>query len=221
MKRPRTLIACAAIVAAVAGIAWGGLQWRQMRLHSSLTQVLCDTTAMRTGDLLFRNGLGNESLLVTSTSNGDYSHVGIAMSTPSGWRVIHAVPGEAPADQPDYLKCEPIDSFFDPHRALAGAVARVDCDDATAMAATWVAMSKVEGNVEFDHRYDLDDTTRLYCTELVRLAYMTQGIDLSEDRYAPTPGIGETGRIVYPEHLWVSPRLTHKKIFNTQLITNN
>lgn len=180
-----------------------------------------DTTAMRTGDLLFRNGLGNESLLVTSTSNGDYSHVGIAVSTPDGWQVIHAVPAEAPAHQPDYLKCEPIDSFFDPHRALAGAVARVDCDDATARAATRVAMSKVEAKVEFDHRYDIDDTTRLYCTELVRLAYMTQGIDLSEDRFAPTPGIGESGRIVYPEHLWVSPRLTHKKIFDTILITNN
>ncbi len=223
MKRGGSLRICAVaatVIILAATTVWGWLQWRQAKLQSSLMVVLYDTTGLRTGDLVFRNGLGNESLLVTSTSKGEYSHVGIAVATATGWQVVHAVPGEAAPDVPDYLKCEPIDSFFEPHRAMAGAMARVDCDDATAAAAAEAAMHKVMEKVEFDHKYNLDDTTQLYCTELVKLAYSKQGIDLSEDRYAPTPGIGESGRIIYPEHLWVSPRLVTKKTFKTTLYTN-
>lgn len=192
------------------------LAWRGARLQSSLARVLCDTTSLRTGDLVFRNGLGNESLLVTTSSGGEYSHVGIAIATPNGWHVIHAVPGEAPAHEPDYLKCEPIAQFFDPHRAMAGAMARVDCDSTTATAAALHALHKATSKIEFDHSYNMDDSTRLYCTELVVLAYGKQSIDLCQGRYAPTPGIGTSGRIIYPEHLWVSTHIATRQIFPAQ-----
>ena len=34
----------------------------------------------------------------------------------------------------------------------------------------------------FDHRYDLADTSEMYCTELVDFAYRKVGIDLAEGR---------------------------------------
>ncbi len=216
----RRILAIVVGLLVVAAAMLGWLAWREHAVHSRLARVLCDTTLLRTGDLVFREGLGNESMLVTSVSNGEYSHVGLAVSTPSGWHVVHAVPGESPAGEPDYLKCEPIDSFFDPHRAMAGAMARVACSDDVARAAVAAAINKVEGLVEFDHRYDMDDTTQLYCTELVGLVYRRQGIDLIEERYAPTPGFGASGRVVYPEHLWQSPHLTVKKAFSITYITN-
>lgn len=212
------LIATGIVVALLVAAAgtWGYLEWRHCKLMSTLVRVCYDTTLMHTGDLVFRNGLGNESLLVTTTSNGEYSHVGIALSTPSGWQVIHAVPGEAAPGEPEYVKCEPIEEFFDPHRARAGGMARVDCDSLTALAAARAAMGKVTAKVTFDNDYNLEDTTQLYCTELVRLAYMNQGIDLADDRWAPTPGINTTGRIVYPEHLWQSPRLARRYEFQVK-----
>lgn len=213
--KPKHIACTTAVVVVITALAATvALQWRHSNLSGRHAQVLYDTTMLRSGDLLFRNGLGNESLLVTSTSNGDYSHVGIAMSTPSGWHVVHAVPGEAAQGQPDLLKCEPIAVYYAPDRAMAGAWARVDCSNAQATNAARAAMHKVDERVLFDNMYDMDDTTSLYCTELVRLSYLGQGIDLSEDRYAPTPGIGLSGHIIYPEHLWVSGRLKEKKTFD-------
>lgn len=197
---------------------WGCMEWRHHKLMCTLVRVCYDTTTLRTGDLVFRNGLGNESLLVTTTSNGDYSHVGIAWATPQGWHVIHAVPGESEPGTPEYVKCEPIEEFFSPKRARAGGLAQVKCDSLTAMAAAQAAMEKVNTKVTFDNEYNLEDTTQLYCTELVRLVYKNQGIDLADDRWAPTPGINITGRIVYPEHLWVSPHLLRRIEFKVKHI---
>lgn len=200
----------------VAAGTWGCMEWRHRKLASTLVKVCYDTTLMRTGDLVFRNGLGNESLLVTTTSNGEYSHVGIALSTPGGWQVIHAVPGESGPGEPEYVKCEPIEEFFSPKRARAGGMARVDCDSLTAVAAARAAMAKVDAKVTFDNDYNIEDTTQLYCTEMAHLVYRNQGIDLADDRWAPTPGFNLTGRIVYPEHLWQSPHLARRYEFKVK-----
>ena len=206
------------LVAAAA--AWGWSQWRKARLAATHAVVLYDTTSLRSGDLLFRNGLGNESLLVTTTSNGNYSHVGIACATPQGWHVVHAVPSEAPVGEPDLLKSEPIAVFYDPGRAMAGGTARVRCSDSIAMAATLAALDKVAQRVAFDDDYDTGDTTRLYCTELVQLAYMRQGIDLAQGKYFHATGFSTSGHIVFPEHLWQSSHLESKREFPVKIETN-
>ena len=205
----------AAIVIAVAG-TWGYLQWRHHKLMSMLVRVCYDTTGMRSGDLVFRNGLGNESLLVTGTSGGQYSHVGIVYRTDAGTMVIHAVPGENVPGEPEYIKCEPMDSFFDPHRACTGGWVVIDCPDSVATAAASVALSKYKARVTFDNDYELADTTTLYCTELVRLCYLKQGIDLSEDRFMRTSGINREGTIVFPEHLLQSQRVSSHVEFPTR-----
>lgn len=210
------------VIVAIVFAVWKWLDTRQAQqhVHATLVQVLYDTTDMRTGDLVFRNGLGNESLLVTTTSNGDYSHIGMAYHTNKGWYVIHAVPGENEKDQPEYIKLEPISEFYNPERACAGGTARVDCSDEVAQAAVRHALYKKDKGVIFDNDYDMDDTTELYCTELVRLCYINQGVDLVEDRYAPTPGFGESGRVMYPEHVWQSPLAIKKRIFKFKEIIN-
>ena len=90
-------------------------------------QVVIDTTELRSGDLLLRNGLGTESRFVTGLSNGEYSHIAIAYKDTGGWYAVHAVPGETPHPKDtDYLKCEPIEEFYKQDRAKAGAIARVN-----------------------------------------------------------------------------------------------
>ena len=186
---------------------WLWLQHREKRLIEERTQVLCDTTCLRSGDLMFRNGLGPESFAVTTASNSDYSHVGIAYHMPSGWHVIHAVPGEAAAGEPEYLKCEPIAEFYDPTRAMAGATARINCSDATALNAAKAALKKVEQKVVFDNSYDHSDTTQIYCSELVWMAYKTQGIDLSQQH--------KDASTLYPEMMWTAPQVQSRKKFET------
>ena len=175
-------------------------------------QVQYDTVGLRNGDLLFRNGCGYESHVVTNMSAGDYSHIGIAYRTEEGWCVIHAVPGEAEEGEPEVLKCEAIADFYRCDRAKAGACARVHCTDSLADAAARHAMRLVERRVEFDNDYDLEDSSRLYCTELVRLVYADCGVDLCEKRRHKAPIIAK-GEVIYPEDIWKSPFIIQKKEF--------
>ena len=175
-------------------------------------RVQYDTVGLRNGDLLFRNGCGYESHVVTNMSAGDYSHVGIAYRTEEGWCVIHAVPGEAEEGEPEVLKCEAIDEFYRTDRAKAGARARVHCADSLADAAARHAMRLVERRVEFDNDYDLEDSSQLYCTELVRLVYADCGVDLCEERRHKAPIIAK-GEVIYPEDIWKSPFIIQKKEF--------
>lgn len=174
--------------------------------------VQYDTIGLRNGDLLFRNGCGYESHVVTNMSAGDYSHIGIAYRTVEGWCVIHAVPGEAEEGEPEVLKCESIAEFYRCDRAKAGACARVHCADSLADAAARHAMRLVERRVEFDNDYDLEDSSQLYCTELVRLVYADCGVDLCEERRHKAPIIAK-GEVIYPEDIWKSPFIIQKKEF--------
>lgn len=177
-------------------------------------EVLYDTNGLRNGDLMFRNGHGYESRVVTDLSSGCYSHIGIAYHDGIRWCVIHAVPGEVEKGEKEFLKCEAIGDFFRPDRAKAGAYARVECSDSVAETAAKHALMCVRRNVLFDNQYDLDDTSSLYCTELVRLVYSGCGIDLCEDRWHRAP-LFTKKPVIYPEDIWHSPLLSIKKPFET------
>lgn len=185
--------------------------------------VVADTIGLRDGDLLFRLGNGPESRLVTTASQGVYSHVGIATKVGSQWMAVHAVPGEnEDRNGPDTLKCEPVAEFFRPGRAVAGAVARIACSDSIAHAAAVYALEKVRARVLFDHHYRMTDTAELYCTELVWLAYLHQGIDLTgrQESVGSFPASGE--RYIFPSDLQNGPAVDYLREFCThRLETEN
>lgn len=175
-------------------------------------QVVIDTTGLRSGDLLLRNGLGTESRFVTGLSNGEYSHIAIAYKDTGGWYAIHAVPGETPHPKDtDYLKCEPIEEFYKYDRAQAGAVARVDCSTDVAIKAVAFALDKVKRKFQFDHKYRLADTTEYYCTELIHQAYLTAGIDLAGDRRHELPMPGTETYFIFPSDILESQHISSIK----------
>ena len=180
-------------------------------------QVMYDTTSLRNGDLLFRNGIGYESRVVTGLSDGKFSHVGIAYHDGRQWNVIHAVPGENEKDEPEYLKCEPISEFYYHTRAKLGGLARVSCTDSIANTVAERALYIVNSKVLFDNNYDMNDTTELYCTELVRLVYLAEDIDLCDDRWHRIPILNTKAHVIFPEDIWNSPLLIRKSIFNNKI----
>ncbi len=142
------------------------------------------TESLRDGDLVFRRGTGLTSQVVLAADkSGAYSHVGILKQEAGKWFVIHAVPGE-----PDYkgdedrVKMEPIEKFFAKERASSGAVMRVANAREAASKAAQHALSMFRAGVLFDHEYDLTDTMKMYCTELIDHVYRKEGIDLPEGR---------------------------------------
>lgn len=158
-------------------------------------------TEWREGDIIFRCGYGVESKAVTMRSAANYSHVGLLHydSLTNEWHVIHAVPAE---DEPEYLKSEPVSVFLSPNRARCGAWMRVNCSDSIAHRAAQYALSKVEQRALFDNDYLLDDSTQIYCTELVWRAYKAQGMDVSSGHAQPVPTIfSKEGKAIFPSDI--------------------
>lgn len=137
------------------------------------------------GDLAFRRGVGLTShiVLAAEDGNGMYSHVGIIKLIDGKCYVIHSVP-----DEPDFegdidrVKIEPIEEFFAPEKAVKGVVMRYSGNSQANLSSAQVAMSVAERRTPFDHKYDLTDTTEMYCSEMVDFAYRKAGVDLSEGR---------------------------------------
>ena len=161
------------------------------------------------GDLAFRRGTGLTSRIVLAADkSGDFSHVGILKQIDGKWHVIHAVPGEPDYENDvDRVKLESVESFFSTQRAAKGAVMRVENRTEAAERAAVHAFRLFQARILFDHDYDLADTTRMYCTELIDHVYKKEGIDLSEGHlsHIRIPGLG--GDYLLPSDIAQSDKL--------------
>lgn len=156
----------------------------------------------RAGDLAFRTGTGlYSSLLNLQAEQIQYSHVGVLVRENGQWLVVHAVPGEVEGpDDFERVKAETPALFFAPDRARHGALVHTGLPDARRLGER--ALRMVRDSVRFDGNFDLDDTTEVYCTELVYRLFLAEGIDLSEGRrsYANLPLLSGKGTLS-PEDL--------------------
>lgn len=161
------------------------------------------------GDVVFRRGTGLASRIVlTADSKGIYSHTGIVKKKKDKWYVIHAVPGEPDfKDEPDRVKMEEIEKFFAPQKAISGAVMRVEGDSATCCRAATSAERFHKAYILFDHHYNLEDTTEMYCTELIDYVFRKEGIDLVEGRISKLSLPGFNGNYLLPNDIAQSKKL--------------
>ena len=137
----------------------------------------------------------------------NHFHSGIDFKTQGvEGKAVHAVPGESQnIHDKDFLKCEPIEDFYQQNRACSGAFARVDCTDSIAWQALSFALDKVKRKFSFDHSYLLDDSNQYYCTELIYRAYLQAGINLADERRHEMPMPGTDGRFIFPSDILASP----------------
>lgn len=161
---------------------------------------------VRAGDLVFRRGTGVEGRVVTTLDRSTrYSHVGIVVDSAGGeWHVVHATPSEEGEGPQKRLRYDPVSEFFRTDRASEGGIYRVSCGDSCRVIAVRAALGWHAAGVEFDNGFRMDDSTKLYCSELVWAAYMRAGIDLCEDRRHRIPALPE---MVWPSDIFVSPLL--------------
>ena len=171
--------------------------------------------SMHEGDLVFRRGNGVAShAVVGADPDGRYSHIGIVARDGGEMVVVHSVPGEAGEDgAPDRVKVEAVASFFAPDKAREGALLHFTCDSTVARRAARLALEIAARGVEFDHDYDLGDTCRLYCTELVHHVYSRCGIDVTEGRRTHLALPGFTGDYIMPSDIYESTLFEVKYTF--------
>ena len=165
---------------------------------------------LREGDLLFRRGMGVVGrVVIAADDNGRYSHVGVATYTDGRWCAVHAVPDESDFEGDfDRVKCEPIEMFFDAMRAGNGAVYRSNLPDTTIRQAMSAALRLSVEQRPFDHDYNLEDTTALYCTEFVEHVFEQGGVSISEGRRTFMNFPSMTGDYIMPSDLIENNQLT-------------
>ena len=142
--------------------------------------MLSDTFSLLPGDLLFRRGtsLSSEAVIMADR-RGEFSHVGIVADSAGVMMVVHAVPDEPDfKGDPDRVKMETPASFFTTDKASKGVVCRPNDAEAGKRAAK-VALETYRRGTLFDHKYNSEDTTTMYCTELVVHCYRKAGYELT------------------------------------------
>ncbi len=142
--------------------------------------LLPDSCTLLPGDLLFRRGTSMTSnAVVMADRKGEFSHVGIVADSAGVMMVVHAVPDEPDfKGDPDRVKMESPASFFSTDRASKGVVCRPNDAEVGKRAAS-EALSIYHRGTLFDHQYNSDDSTTMYCTELIVRCYQKAGCELT------------------------------------------
>lgn len=161
-----------------------------------------DDIQLHEGDIVFRQGRSIASRAVLSADKaGYYSHIGIVVRYNDKWQVVHAVPDEPDYDgDTDRVKIDDLNTFFSSERANSGALMRV-ANDTLAQNAASKALDVFNKKTLFDHKYDLNDTSAVYCTELVYHVYNRQGLDLTEGRRSKVSIPGFRGTYIFPSDI--------------------
>ncbi len=165
---------------------------------------VCDIPAIFDGDLVFRRGRSIESYVVLSADgNVRYSHVGIACIDEKGQcAIVHAVPADDNTD--NKVRIEPLSTFWAHNNSSAGAVYRLSLNGDQRKTISNYVKDILAAKIKFDGAYDLHDSSKLYCTELIRNAYQYCGIDILD---------GNMDTIWFPKHIPI--------IFPGTLLKNN
>lgn len=161
---------------------------------------------LQEGDIAFRLGRSKESrAVVRADRSSTYSHVGIVVKEGEDWHVIHAVPTEEKHSDVHLMQNEPIAQFFQYALAKKGLIVRWENPEIDHQAVANYAKRKFQEGVPFDVAYDKEDSTAMYCTELVSRAYLSAGIDITEGRSKKI--IIFEHPIIFPSHILQNPHL--------------
>lgn len=166
---------------------------------------------LQEGDIVFRRGYGFASeMVVYNDADGKYSHVGVVVNGEKGLMIAHSVPG-GDAEENDIMRLERIEQFYSAESSSCGEIVRMELDSLQRRRLSEMAVAKANEKIPFDHNYDLEDTTALYCTELVQLLYRNIGIDLAEGRITRLNAPGFSSDYLMPSDIYQNRNL--KTIF--------
>ncbi len=152
------------------------------------------------GNLVFRKGRNNLSRIVTTLHKGVFSHVGILWKDNGRWSVIHA------SDEAGCVVSEPLDSFVSSAQATCWGVGHLRFSERQIGLFLSYAKEKLREKTSFDYTFNMAETSRMYCTELVYDASL----------YARMPLIRETRgqwRYLYPQDFWQNPKVSKRYFY--------
>ena len=147
----------------------------------SKEDTLKDADNLQPGDVVFRLGDSPESnAIMVADPEAAYSHVGIVVSYMNKMKIVHACPGDNfEINDSNLVRMDRPEVFFSNKNCLQGAIYRYANRDFAKKAAE-EAISMYENKIPFDFNFEAEDSSALYCTELVTLAYHKAGVELTD-----------------------------------------
>lgn len=125
------------------------------------------------GDVLLRCGEGFVSSLIAEFSGCGVSHCGVVVRDGEGWQVIHSISGRI-SDR-DGIRANSVEEFVS--QARPGSIyhlkPRLEVNRGAIVRRCYYHLKL---QAAFDHDFNLQEDNRLYCSELVRSAYLHGGM---------------------------------------------
>lgn len=166
--------------AALSALATAWLVWPDPENKFVTRYVLApaEVALLEPGDIILRRGSGLVSDFISSVLSEpfDVSHCGIVAEHDSALWVIHSV--SSSISDADGMQAHRLQDFVGQSKPGSVIVSRLRTDADRALIAER-AKGYLRRKVPFDHDFDLDDTTSIYCSELVwRIIRDEYGVDV-------------------------------------------
>ncbi|GAB4147339.1 MAG: hypothetical protein Fur0015_13390 [Ignavibacteriales bacterium] len=141
-----------------------------------------DLTTLQNGDVIFRRGIGIVSEMVLASDNScPYSHVGLIKIEDGKIFVIHSSPADV-IKKTNFVEKELIQSFLCDKVATDFEIMRVKSKSDLKKVINY-ADSLYHSKAEFDDEFDLIDSKKFYCTELIYKSFLNSGMDLTAGKF--------------------------------------
>ena len=131
-----------------------------------------DLDSLKEGDIVMRRGRSWLSHTIASFTTNGVSHCGLVVREGEDWIVIHSISGRI--SEIDGVRADKLDTFM--REAVPGSLwhasPRHSLDGA---AVAREGRKMLERGAAFDMDFDMDDPHKIYCSELVRNAYLGSG----------------------------------------------
>ena len=154
--------------------------------ESQSPRIAVNEAALRDGDVILLRTSSVRGLFVRVTDNaGDFTHAGIVRRRGGVVDVVHADP-ERGLDGNRAVRRVSLAAFANDARASDVAVFRLrdERNGAARAAAEWAGV-QAQKAVPFDEHFNLEDSTALYCTELLWRAFGHAGIRVAVTERRP------------------------------------
>ncbi len=163
---------------------------------------------LNNGDIIFRRGGSAMSFCVRAVDDkGFYTHIGIAAEINGKFYAIHSVPDEVPTGDFDRVKMEPINDFFEDDKALNGAVYRTKFSAEDLKIVTDETLRFYEKKVPFDDSYNIEDSTEIYCSELLVRSFDKINYDITAGNFTNLNIALFTGKHILPSDILMNEEL--------------
>lgn len=136
---------------------------------------------LKDGDIILRRGFGMVSDLIVTTMDEEYdiSHCAIIVKDNKHFKVIHTV--SQSLSEFDGVQSQPLSRFISDSKVNSIIVVRLKgiSDSAISQRAKYFLSKKIP----FDHDFDINDSSKLYCTELIwKVIKDSYNIDVFENQ---------------------------------------